>query len=371
MLKSGLVSKQTTTAPNRPIAFGEPLINRDANSNRNPRFALWSLAGRHVLICAVADPSTGQARAALKALEGPQSAETTRVTALFTAASLEAIPQVAELAQQRLVFSDAEALKASRLLGPNGEGRWVLFDPTLRAMHFWPLDQAQAAVAAYNEAPEPDDHAGVPLHAPVLIVPRVFEPDFCKVLIDLYNSRGGMPSGITVQNAQGIASVELNPSFKKRSDCIIEEEPMRKAIMQRFFWRLTPEIEKAFMWRPTRMERYLVACYDADEGGYFRPHRDNTTNATAHRRFACTLNLNAGDYDGGDLRFPEVGQRTYRAPTGGAVIFSCSLMHEATPVTRGQRYAFLPFLYDEAAAKIRAANNDFVDNETIKPYAGT
>ncbi len=357
-------------APNRPLAYGEQLVNRDANSNRNARFALWSLAGRQILLCAVSDPSTPHARAAIAALDVPQTAETTRVTGVFTGAALEQHPHLAAFAERKLVFSDAEALKAARLLGPDGEDRWVLLDPTLRATRFFPIEQAQEAIAAYNAAPEPDDHAGVPLHAPVLIVPRVFEPEFCKVLIDYYNKRGGEASGITVQNADGIASVQLNPSFKKRSDCIIDEEDMRKAIMQRFFWRLTPEIEKAFMWRPTRMERYLVACYDTAEGGYFKPHRDNTTNATRHRRFACTLNLNAEDYDGGDLRFPEFGQRTYRAPTGGAVIFSCALMHEATPMTRGQRYAFLPFLYDEAAAKIRAENNQFVDNETIKPYAG-
>jgi hypothetical protein len=32
-------------------------------------------------------------------------------------------------------------------------------------------------------------------------------------------------------------------------------------------------------------------------------------------------------------------------------------MHEATPVTRGRRFAFLPFLYDEPAARRREANN--------------
>jgi hypothetical protein len=42
-------------------------------------------------------------------------------------------------------------------------------------------------------------------------------------------------------------------------------------------------------------------------------------------------------------------------------VFSCSLLHEATPVTSGTRYAFLPFLYDEKAAEIREANNPFLD----------
>jgi len=38
-------------------------------------------------------------------------------------------------------------------------------------------------------------------------------------------------------------------------------------------------------------------------------------------------------------------------------------------VTRGRRYAFLPFLYDEAAAKLRLENNPYLD-ETIGAYAG-
>ena len=40
------------------------------------------------------------------------------------------------------------------------------------------------------------------------------------------------------------------------------------------------------------------------------------------------------------------------------MVFSCSLLHEATPVTKGKRYAFLPFLYDEEARAIRDANLD-------------
>jgi predicted 2-oxoglutarate/Fe(II)-dependent dioxygenase YbiX len=100
-------------------------------------------------------------------------------------------------------------------------------------------------------------------------------------------------------------------------------------------------------------------------GGQFQPHRDNTTKGTAHRRFAVTINLNDEEYEGGDLRFPEYGPRTYRAPTGGAVAVSCSLLHEATVVTRGRRIAYLPFLYDEAAEKIRAVNLKFLGNPSV------
>jgi predicted 2-oxoglutarate/Fe(II)-dependent dioxygenase YbiX len=192
------------------------------------------------------------------------------------------------------------------------------------------------------------------LHAPVLIVPRVFERSLCDELIAYYEARGGQPSGVMRQI--GGKTVGVLDSFKKRRDATIEDEELKARIRSRISLRLLPEIEKVFQFNVTRMERYIVAAYDAEEGGYFHAHRDNTTGGTAHRQFACSINLNAEAFEGGDLRFAEFGSRTYRPPTGGAVVFSCSLLHEATPVLRGRRYAFLPFFYNEAGARIRQAN---------------
>ena len=79
-----------------------------------------------------------------------------------------------------------------------------------------------------------------------------------------------------------------------------------------------------------------------------------------------SINLN-DDFDGGELSFPEYGHRGFKAPTGGAVVFSGALLHAVSPVTRGRRYAFLPFLYDDAAARIREANNKFL-GEGVEPY---
>jgi predicted 2-oxoglutarate/Fe(II)-dependent dioxygenase YbiX len=149
--------------------------------------------------------------------------------------------------------------------------------------------------------------------------------------------------------------------FKKRRDAAIEDEGLREETRVAIKRRLLPEVEKAFRFKVTRIERYIVARYDAEDGGYFRPHRDNLTDGTAHRQFACSINLNAEDFEGGDLRFPEYGMRTYRPPTGGAVVFSCSLLHEATPVTKGCRYAFLPFLYDEAGEELRQRNAHLIE----------
>ena len=53
------------------------------------------------------------------------------------------------------------------------------------------------------------------------------------------------------------------------------------------------------------------------------------------------------------IRFPEYGPRSFKPPPGGAVVFPCALLHAVSEVTSGRRYAFLPFLYDEAAARTR------------------
>ena len=134
---------------------------------------------------------------------------------------------------------------------------------------------------------------------------------------------------------------------------------MIETLQQRVKQRVAPEIEKLFFMPITRMERYIIGCYTAEDGGHFHAHRDNTTRGTAHRRVAVSVNLNE-DFDGGEVSFPEYGQRSFKPPVSGAVVFSCSLLHAVSKVTRGRRYAFLPFLYDDAAAKVREANSAFL-----------
>ncbi|GAB4163791.1 MAG: hypothetical protein Tsb006_3080 [Rickettsiaceae bacterium] len=248
----------------------------------------------------------------------------------------------------------------------------LVLDPLLRVIANIPFTDIErhnnALLGILNVLPEIDNHAAVPLNAPVLVLPRVFEPEFCKELIKLYKKNGGMESGF-MREKDGNTIGIIDYSFKRRQDFSFDIfaglEDLRDIICAKLQRRLVPEIYKSFQFQVTRIERYVVACYESEVGGFFRPHRDNTTKGTAHRRFACTINLNAEEYEGGDLRFPEFGTRTYRAPTGGAVVFSCSLLHEATPVKSGTRYAFLPFLYDDAAAKIRDENKKFIKEEEI------
>lgn len=234
--------------------------------------------------------------------------------------------------------------------GLAGEHRTVVLDERLRVLAV--LDD-EARVTEVLDAVAED------IPPPVLVVPRVFEPDFRALLVAEYDRVGGTDSGFVRTDEHGRTVGVVDHTHKRRGDLVVSDPELRAGMRERIERRLLPEIRRAFQFTATRIERYLVACYDSASGGHFRPHRDNTTKGTAHRRFAVTINLNGG-YTGGDLRFPEFSPRTHRAPPGGAIVFSCSLLHEATPVTEGRRYCALPFLYDEAGEALRQQNRPYV-----------
>lgn len=240
---------------------------------------------------------------------------------------------------------------------------WMVLDPMLRVLKVFAFaadGSDRAAVLAYVEAlPPPERHAGADVQAPVLMLPNIFEPELCRRLIALYEENGGTESGF-MREVGGKTVLVNDPKHKRRRDHMIQDLALIDEIKTRILRRLVPEIAKVYQFQVTRMERFIVACYAADEDGHFNAHRDNTTKGTAHRRFAVSLNLN-DDYEGGELAFPEFGPRRFKPPAGGAVVFSCSLLHQADLVTRGKRYVFLPFLYDEAAAALREKNNAFLD----------
>lgn len=342
-----------------PFETGDPVPWFEAPSPGQPHFHFSTMTGRYVLLGFL--PPPGPARdAAAAAFEARRPLFDGRtLVAFLTVRDAEAIGKARNQPPGLGWFLDAEGDLSRRYGALAGDGAehpyWLLLDPSHRVLGAYPMAETAALFARIETLPPVADHAGAELFAPVLIAPRVFEPAVCRRLIDAYEAEGGAPSG--VMRDIGGRTVGVLDDFKRRRDVTIHDDAFQRELRGYLAARLAPEIAKVFQFGATRLERYIVACYDAREGGYFRPHRDNETLGTAHRKFAVSINLNAEEFEGGDLRFPEFGPRTYRPPTGGAVVFSCSLQHEATPVTRGRRYAFLPFLYDEAGAAVRDANS--------------
>jgi predicted 2-oxoglutarate/Fe(II)-dependent dioxygenase YbiX len=363
------------------LLFGEPAPFFQAPSPQNPRFNFDTVAGRPVLLVFLGSPAGEAAERLVAEVKALRPAFDDRNLMLFYVVNDET--DLARLGIEQTLpgiryFMDYDRTVAAKFgfapstpdgqpisAGPSETGV-VLLDRALRCLQSVTLQngQTQAIVAPLIEGTRKltawQSTAPNINHAPVLVVERVFEPTFCKILIDYYEKTGGQDSGF-MREQDGYTVGKVDHSFKRRRDCQIEEPKLRDAAMARVYRRLAPVLRRAYQYEATRIERHIVARYDAKEGGFFKAHRDNTTKGTAHRKFAVTINLNSEQYEGGDLRIPEFGQQAYRAPTGGAVVFSCSLLHEALPVTKGTRYAYLPFLYDEAGAKVRQENMKFLD----------
>ena len=338
-----------------PLTSGEAAPWFTAPTLSNPEYHFDTVAGRYVLLVFL--PRETPARlAALSRLSANQALlDDQRASAFVVLRDLENLQGAKDMRGLRW-FLDTDGAIARRFgaIGEDGAERafWLALDPTLRVLWERPIEDGEAAFQALWALPPPAEHAGAPSPAPVLVAPRIFEPELCRELIGLHQTQGSAFTG--VMRDRGEVTVAVMDELKRRRDLVIEDAALQAAIRARLERRLFPLIARAFAFEATRIERYLVSCYAAADGGVFHPHRDNVTFQTAHRKFACSLNLN-DDFEGGDLRFPEFGDQAYRPPVGGAVVFACGLLHEAQKVTAGRRYAFLPFFTDEAGAAVRAA----------------
>jgi predicted 2-oxoglutarate/Fe(II)-dependent dioxygenase YbiX len=360
----------------RPYATllpGDPAPWFYQRSLSNPRYAFSSAGGRYITLCFYGSAADAAGRAALDAvIAGRAIFDDSNICFFGVSADPrdEAEGRIAEMIPGIRFFLDYD-LSVARQIGAAprdlAEGEveaplrrfWLVLDPTLRVIASFAFEGEAGGfgnvLAFLRTLPPPARFAGFELQAPILILPNVFEPQFCADLIGLYERHGGEESGF-MREVGGKTVMAQDPSHKRRKDYTITDDVLIKQTQRRILRRIVPEVLKVHQFKATRMERYIVSCYSAEDRGHFRAHRDNTTAGTAHRRFAVSINLNA-DFAGGEISFPEYGPRRFKPPVGGACVFSCSLLHEVSPVTAGRRYAFLPFLYDDEAARIREANN--------------
>ncbi len=355
---------------------GDPAPWFHQRSTSNPNYAFDTTAGRYVVLCFYLSAGNPVGRDAIEHVLAKRGQFDDEHICFF-GVSLDPRDEAEQRVRESLpgirFFWDANGA-ISRLYGAiprdadPGKAEvparrfWIVLDPTLRVLRVVPFARdGSNADAVFNylaELPPPERFAGTEIQAPILFLPNVFEPEFCCKLIDLYEQDGGAESGF-MRDIDGKTVEVRDYARKRRRDFIIEDPEVIRQTQARVLRRIRPEILKVYCFNASRMERYIVGCYSAEDRGHFRAHRDNTTKGTAHRRFAVSINLNA-EFEGGEVSFPEYGPRSFKPPPGGAVIFPCALLHAVSPVTQGRRYAFLPFLYDEDAAKIREANSGFL-----------
>ncbi len=241
-------------------------------------------------------------------------------------------------------FHDAEGALHQ---GYGVQGTTVLvLDPNVRVVSAHApddLDGMLAAVVDHLAAVRLDGpSAEADRHAPVLLIPDVLDEEWRDRLLTAWEAGGSRSTGVEA-SVDGGRREQADALRKRRRDHIVEDPALLRSLTSHLGRRIMPEVQKAFAYEARGFEGFKIGCYEDADEGFFEPHRDNISAATAHRRFALTLNLNAG-YEGGELRFPEYGPQRYRPAAGEALVFSGSHLHEVLPVTRGRRFVLLSFL---------------------------
>ena len=317
---------------------------------------VWSFVGDPVALLAVADltaldpvqfaalrAACEQASTALLVVAGNEIA---RATPAWT--KLGAAPE------QPLLLCDPKGQYLSALLAQGGavafgqamgpRQRVIVLDPNQRVAGTFDTRALLAAaegIGALAASVRADGGADLLLKtamAPVMVLPRVFEPDFCTQLIRLWGKGDHGDSGVSSR----YGNVDM-AKLKRTEDYMIVEPMMQKAVSDRLAYRIGPELTKVFAFdREFTFDAHVVLSYSAEGKHFFAAHRDNGAPVTADRAFAVSLNLN-DDFEGGELVFPEYAGVRVSPPAGAAAVFSCGLLHKVGPVTRGRRYVLTTF----------------------------
>jgi predicted 2-oxoglutarate/Fe(II)-dependent dioxygenase YbiX/peroxiredoxin len=338
-----------------PPGFGESLPFFAAETDGIELYSIDVAAGRWIVLMPFRSLTRPGVESALKAIEA-RAALFNDTDAAFYGLSTDPADRfqrgLANAPVGRRFFWDFDA-KVAPLFG--AAPRVLLIDRGFRIVMSEPVENTPAVLdrLGHEIAAEPPLEQSP--HAPILTLPRVFEPEFCEALVGYFKAHAPEVSGFAATQ-DGRTVTIVNARFKRRLDVTIEDQVLVATISDKLRRRLFPAVKRAFGWQASEIERFLLCRYGEDDQGFFASHRDDATAGTAHRKFAVTINLNTGAYDGGALRFPEFGRRTYAPPTGGATVFCCSLLHEVIPVSRGERFCFVPFLYDEDGERIRRRN---------------
>lgn len=198
-------------------------------------------------------------------------------------------------------------------------------------------EQAPAMLSALKASTEAQPVFHAARQAPVLVVPDIFPQAFCAHLMEVWRVGEQYDDAVSTEGYSGAVA-----AMKRRRDVGITDPNLQRVVQAYLGRRLMPEIRRSFNFEVTQAEVYRIGCYDSGGENYFRRHRDTGMAVSAHRRYALSLNLNDA-YKGGEVIFPEYGQARFRAPAGGAVVFSCALLHEVLPVEEGRRFAMFTF----------------------------
>lgn len=258
--------------PGEPVVYrnlqpGDPLPQMIQASGGKARFGFHTLAGRYQLYAfhLSADPPAVKAALAVAMARRDLFNDThCSLTAVSVSAADRDVHGLADIRPGVRIAWDFDyrmalecgAIPLGTKPGVSTAARrlWILTDPSLHVLRVFPWDTpVEMVIETVAALPPPDDFGGVFRPAPILMLPNVLEPEFCRELIGLYQADGGAESGVYREGA-GV----LDSGFKRRRDYFVSDPQVLERLSARIGRRVAPEIEKLFFMKIRYFERHIV-----------------------------------------------------------------------------------------------------------------
>lgn len=341
-----------------PGALATPFETRDEDG-RNISLADDHLSGRSMMLVFLSKPEDERVLPLLRSLADLEHKfEEANATIIVVSASNDAahsrkLKRAAGFPWPMVCDSPGGIFASYGLhKGADVTDRIVLLTPYRQVRAWFDLDkEVGASLSKVMEIVENTKIASEacwsPPHAPVLIVPNVLSGEECAKLVEAVETntpflvRRPQPGEVV-----GNYKIPVYEHHRQdRVDLVIRDQNTLAFLDERLFSRVTPMVQKAFAFNVTRREDLHIARYAGMRQGVTMGHRDNTSPAGAHRRFALSMSLN-DNYEGGGVVFGEFSTRGYRLPAGSAMVFSSSLLHEVEETTSGVRYNLISHFFN-------------------------
>lgn len=220
---------------------GDPVPWFTCRSTSNPQFHFDTVAGRYVVLTFFGSASHPTSAEVLKNITSSLRSYFDDSKIAFFGVSVdpddEREARIVEMLPGIRYFFDFDR-KVSKDYGAIGTGQessdsvnlkgfTLVLDPFMWVNANLSLDTEQHNAQLgqiLDSLPPVDKHAVTEICAPILILPRVFEPQFCKELIQLYEKQGGRESGF-MREKEGKTVEVKDHGFKRRSDLSLDDAP--------------------------------------------------------------------------------------------------------------------------------------------------
>jgi hypothetical protein len=195
----------------QPVA-GQALV--DLIEGQHPKMALDRFVGKYVAVSCFGSSRIGPGRTALDAMRRHKG-DFDNVKTVFLGIAIDPREHVDSIALTGVYYHlDADGAMSRQCgavpleavpLGTQYRVTWTIVDPALRVRaHFHTTEdpaECEAVFALLNSLPVADERQSCEAPAPILVIPRLFEPGFCEELIGLYEEGHPHDSGKTNHKA--------------------------------------------------------------------------------------------------------------------------------------------------------------------------